>query len=231
MQYINLLPPEMRPKATTPLKIIVTLYIGVALNFSLLMWALFGQFAEIPREEDKVSALDAQIKIMEADAKYHDKLKKEIEQLENKDKIVQSIKRERVKWARKLDLLWDVISSSRTSWVSGYSIGYDTLNVKRKGKRKGVDYILPSLRLTMWSSYFEQDPKILDMNAETLINDFLVHYKSNDELVRDFEVISPTKWSFDDESWDESKKIIVKYDLQMRALPFDEELQVRKVLE
>jgi len=231
VQHINLLPPEMRPRETTPVKIIVTLYIGVAVCFALLMWGLYLHFGVIPPVNEKISALGAQIKILEDDAKYHDTLQKEIQELEKKDKIVTAIKKERVTWARRLDMVWDVVSNSRTTWVGSLSVNEIAFKVKKRGSKKGLDTTLPVLTLDMYSSSFEKDAKILDMNSETLIGDFIEKYKSNEELMRGFEIIPPNIWTHSDKSWNDQQKMVVKYKLVMQAYPYNEDLGERKKFE
>jgi hypothetical protein len=100
--------------------------------------------------------------------------------------------------------------------------------VKKRGTRKGVDAKLPTLVLEMYSSNFNKDGKILDMTSESLIEEFIERYRSNEELNRGFELIHPNVWIHSDKSWKSKGQLVIRYDLIMKAYPFDKEKGFRK---
>jgi hypothetical protein len=221
VQYINLLPQEMRPKATTPTRVIVAIYIGVAISFALLMWALYLQIGILPIKEEKVTSINTQINILKAGVADHDRLQLSIKEIVRKDGIVSDLIKRRVKWGRKLDLIWDVVSNSRSTWIKELSISEVTTKVKT-GARKTIDVKMPVLLLKLRAGNFEKQSNLLQRNSENMILDFIDSYRANEELMRGFEIVAPKRWRFVDDEFKKDKRIYLDYDLSMKALPFDE---------
>jgi Tfp pilus assembly protein PilN len=227
MQYINLLPQNMRPKATTPLKVIASVYVGVAVSFSLLMWALYLQVGVLPIKKSAVDTIRQQIKNLAKDVEDHDRLQASIKQMVKKDDIATDLKSRRVKWGRKLDLVWDVVANSRSTWIRDLKVVERKVKMK-VGARKTVEVSTPILTLKLRSGNFEKRPSILNINSEKLIENFLDSYRFNDELMSGFELVLPETWKFVDQDFSDKQRLYLDYEIKMRALPYDEKSGSRK---
>lgn len=226
MQTINLLPLEMRPKEATPLKLIATLYAGVAVIFSLLMWAVTLQVAVIPPKEVMISDLNSEIAALKPEADYYDRLKAENEALSKRAQMVDDLRARRIEWARKLDQLWDIVDSSRTSWLQ--SFGMSETDAVDDGKKKGeAKEKLPMLTLQVMTSRFQDEASPLDMTAESLIKEFIDHIKSHEEFVRDFDIDPPSSWTVSDTKWLSHRRLTIQYQLILRAKPYNEKTMRR----
>lgn len=226
MQAINLLPMDMRPKEATPLKLIATLYVGVALIFSLVMWAVYIQAAVIPPMERTIEDLTLEIKALKPEAEYYDRLKAENEALNKRAQMVDDLRARRIEWALKLDQLWDIMDSSRTSWLTSFTLG--EVEAESDGKKKDAKEKLPQLTLQVVSSRFQDDAGPLEMSAESLVKEFIEHVKGHEDFVADFEIEPPTSWSIVDSKWASHKRLIIQYQVILRAKPYDEKLMKRK---
>ncbi|MGE4159619.1 MAG: hypothetical protein AB7F75_11060 [Planctomycetota bacterium] len=226
MQTINLLPMEMRPKEATPLKLIATLYVGVALIFSLIMWGIYLQAAVIPPMERTIEDLTLEIKALKPEAEYYDRLKAENEALNKRAQMVDDLRARRIEWALKLDQLWDIMDSSRTSWLASFTLG--EVESESDGKKKDAKEKLPQLTLQVISSRFQDDAGPLDMTAESLIKDFIDHIKSHEDFVREFDIEPPTTWAIADSKWVAHKRLTIQYQVILRAKPYDEKTMKRK---
>lgn len=171
MILINLLPPEYRQRQGTPLRMMVALSVGVAVNASLLAfwaWTAFGVAAEVRSElavlEDTMSSLTPQIK-------YHEGLEGETRQYESREKTLEEVTGRRVSWTRKVDELIDVINKGGEG--EKYLIWLENLAVDQEINTRKKTYGSMSAQGNSGSGNFAHVANFLeDLETSSFIQDF-----------------------------------------------------------
>ena len=110
MILINLLPDEYKKQRRTPVKLLLAVSSGVAVNASLLAWWCWLAFgvrnaAELERDvlTETMAGVDPQVA-------HYQSLERENRQFTSREETLGSITQSRVNWTRKIDELIDVIN-------------------------------------------------------------------------------------------------------------------------
>jgi len=139
MITINLLPEEYRRTARTPLKLMVTVSVGVALNASLLAWWCWLSFGVAAEIETGRSVLQLEMDGLTPQVNYNESLGKEVAFHSSREATLAQITANRVQWARVLDELIDVVHAGREGvdhyiWLADVRVQQ---NAPRAGARRG----------------------------------------------------------------------------------------------
>lgn len=133
MLKINLLPPERRQRARTPLPRFMILLVGVALitiEVAVGAWG-YMEWKELVQQKQ---SLEREKKSLKPYVQTFQKLQSEIGKLEKRKKILNEIrpqgKKEKYQWSYALDQLFTVIDQSPALWIEGLKGKMD-----KKGKR------------------------------------------------------------------------------------------------
>lgn len=136
MITINLLPEEYRRTARTPLKLMVGLSVGVAVNASLLAWWSWMSFGVAAEIETGRSVLQLEMDGLTPQVNYHNALRQEVAFHSSRETTLAEITASRVQWTRVLDELIDVVHAGREG-VDHY-IWLDDVSVKQEAPRLGA---------------------------------------------------------------------------------------------
>jgi hypothetical protein len=136
MITINLLPEEYRRTVRTPLKLMVTVSVGVAVNASLLAWWSWLSFGVAAEVETERSVLQLEMDGLTPQVNYHDSLGREVTFHSSRESTLAEITASRVQWTRVLDELIDVVHAGREG-VDHY-IWLDDVSVKQEAPRAGA---------------------------------------------------------------------------------------------
>ena len=128
MITINLLPEEYRRRARTPMKMMIAISTGVAVNASLLAWWAWLAFGVSTEVETEHSVLDLEMSGLTPQVAYHDNLAVEIQAHASREKALAEITGNRVLWTKVMDDLIDVVQSGNEG-VRHY-IWFDDVNAK-----------------------------------------------------------------------------------------------------
>ncbi len=109
MIEINLLPPELRPVERTPLPRLVVWCVGAAAVAVGVVLLLFMHMRWLPALERKSKDLDQRITQKQVLADEADRLKREIEEIARRQRVVEQLWKARTVWWIKLDQLVDLV--------------------------------------------------------------------------------------------------------------------------
>ena len=136
MIRINLLPEEYRRKARTPIKVMLALAGGVAVNATLLAWWCWLHFGVAAEVESDRSVLQMELDGLTPLVAYHEALQAENKFHASREETLAQITKERVLWTKVLDELIDIVHLGGEG-VRHY-IWFDDLTVKQEeGKPAG----------------------------------------------------------------------------------------------
>jgi hypothetical protein len=111
MIQINLLPPEYRAKAGTPVGRFVAIVAGVVVVASALGVFAYTHFIELTRVRELRVAREEEAIGQERRKKYSLDLQAEIDMFEKRRTAIQTINRSRTLWSKKIDQLFDLVTN------------------------------------------------------------------------------------------------------------------------
>lgn len=132
---VNLLPPERRPKTSTPLAVFLPLLgavVAVALGGVFWGWL---RFSELARAEDELAEIEAALASKQPGLKYLAALKDEQADFETRTRTIKEIAASRVLWTKKLDEFFDVAVADEDG--RRYLLWLDSLEVKPASQLPG----------------------------------------------------------------------------------------------
>jgi Tfp pilus assembly protein PilN len=130
MIQINLLPEEMRRASRTSPKALGLLVVASVLAFGAVGTTGFLWFNVRADKRARMAITQEQLDNLTPRAQYADKLKKEKEEFEKRNKTIGEIAASRIVWSRKLDRLADVVGRDATQ--SRHRVWLDSLDVDAK---------------------------------------------------------------------------------------------------
>ena len=196
MIRINLLPEEFRRRNRTPLKLMLAVSAGVAVNGVLLSWyawLAFGVSAEIESER---SVLQTELDGLNPQVEYHKSLEGEQKRYAAREKTLGSITASRINWTRKIDELITIVNSGGEG--ERHFVWLDDLTVQQQANSRSNN--AGSLKASghSGSDNFAKVANFLDdIENSTFIEDFLqpAPPEGSQSLV-DKELIPPVVWAF-----------------------------------
>ena len=119
MIQVNLLPPEYRAAAGTPVVRFVAIVAGVVLVVGASCFYAATHFIQLAKVREVKSLREEEAASKETQKTRSLQLQKEIEEYEQRRRAIQTINRNRVLWSRKLDQFFDVVAG-REAPYSGW---------------------------------------------------------------------------------------------------------------
>jgi Tfp pilus assembly protein PilN len=196
MIHINLLPPEYRKKARTPVKFLMATLASATVASSLLAWfgwLMLGVEAEVNSE---VAVLQTEMDGLNPQVKYHKALDAERAVFEAREKTLAGITANRINWTRKLDELVNVINSGGEGvrhfvWLDDFSLAMGT-----DPKNKGVGTVKAAAK--SGSDNFAQMANFLDdLTRSAFMEDFLPPGSPEGQATQiDKDLVPAVVWAF-----------------------------------
>ncbi len=142
MIQINLLPPEYRPRAGTPVARFVAILAGVVLVASASGVYAYTHFIELSRVKELKVARDEELAAKTKLRERSLELQREIKIYENRRTAIQTINQSRTLWSRKLDQFFDVVTAQGNPdaylcWLENVEVPTQ-LASRRRGARRGA---------------------------------------------------------------------------------------------
>jgi hypothetical protein len=136
MIQVNLLPPEYRAAAGTPVARFVAIVAGVALVVGSVCAYAYTHFIQLTRvrEVEALRTEEAASKETQRDRSLA--LQKEVDEYEQRRKAIQTINRSRILWSRKLDQFFDVVSgrdAPYNAWLEELEAPTQVVTARRAG--------------------------------------------------------------------------------------------------
>lgn len=125
MIQVNLLPPEYRPQAGTPVARFAAIVSGVVLFVGASCAYAYTHFVQVAKVREVRALREETCKSKEAQRDRSLELQKEIDEYEQRRRAIQTINRNRVLWSRKLDQFFDIVANREAT----YSAWLDELEV------------------------------------------------------------------------------------------------------
>jgi hypothetical protein len=139
---INLLPPEYRAKAGTPVGRFVAIVAGVVVVASALGVFAWTHFIELARVRELRSAREEEAIGQDRRKKYSLDLQAEIDMFEKRRTAIQTINRSRTLWSRKIDQLFDLVTNQAgeapfRAWLESIEVPAQPVTAKRRAPAAG----------------------------------------------------------------------------------------------
>ena len=128
MIQVNLLPPEYRAAAGTPIARFVAIVAGVVLVVGATCAYAYTHFIQLAKVREVQGLRQEEASSKEAQKSRSLALQSEIAEYEQRRRAIQTINRNRVLWSRKLDQFFDVVAGREAP----YSAWLDELEVPTK---------------------------------------------------------------------------------------------------
>src|SRR5947207_2386054 len=110
MIQVNLLPPEYRAAAGTPVARFVAIVSGVVLVVGATCAFAYTHFIQLAKVREVRTIREEEVKSKESQKEHSLALQKEVEEYEQRRRAIQTINRNRVLWSRKLDQFFDIVA-------------------------------------------------------------------------------------------------------------------------
>ena len=196
MIRINLLPDEYRRKNRTPLKLMLAVSAGVAVNGVLLSWyawLAFGVAAEIQSERQ---VLQTELDGLSPQVTYHKSLEGEQKRYAAREKTLSAITSSRINWTRKVDELITIINSGGEG--GRHFVWLDDLTVVQATNARANNAGSFKASGHSGSDNFAQVANFLeDLEDSSFIEDFLPPAPpEGTQTLVDNELIPPVVWAF-----------------------------------
>jgi cell division protein FtsB len=120
MIQVNLLPPEYRAAAGTPVARFVAIVAGVVLVIGASCAFAYTHFIQLAKVREVKSLREEEAASKEIQKERSLALQREIGEYEERRRAIQTINRNRVLWSRKLDQFFDIVAgrdSSYSAWL------------------------------------------------------------------------------------------------------------------
>ena len=120
MIQVNLLPPEYRAAAGTPVVRFVAIVAGVVLVIGASCAFAYTHFIQLAKVREVKGLREEEAASKEIQKERSLALQKEIDEYEQRRHAIQTINRNRVLWSRKLDQFFDIVAgrdSSYNAWL------------------------------------------------------------------------------------------------------------------
>jgi hypothetical protein len=127
MIQVNLLPPEHRGAAGTPVARFVAIIVGVVLFIGASCAYAYTHFIQLAKVEEVRDLRRNEAASKEAQRDRSIALQKEIEEYVQRRRAIQTINRNRVLWSRKLDQFFDIVTGR--SGDASYNVWLEELEV------------------------------------------------------------------------------------------------------
>jgi Tfp pilus assembly protein PilN len=196
MIRINLLPEEYRKKNRTPIKMMLAVSAGVAVNgiaVAWYAWLAFGVAAEIESER---AVLQTELDGLTPQVNYHKALEGEQRRFAAREKTLSGITASRINWTRKVDELITIINSGGEG--QRHFVWLDDLNVQQVSDARAKN--AGSLRASghSGSDNFAQVANFLeDVEDSSFIEDFRPPAPpEGTQTLVDNDLIPPVVWAF-----------------------------------
>ena len=140
MIQVNLLPPEYRPQAGTPVARFAAIVSGVVLVVGASCAYAYTHFVQLAKVKDVEAQREETCRSKETQRDRSLEIQKEIDEYEQRRRAIQTINRNRVLWSRKLDQFFDVVASREapySAWLDELEVPTQLATSKRPGSLGG----------------------------------------------------------------------------------------------
>ncbi|MDJ0973608.1 MAG: hypothetical protein QNJ98_04045 [Planctomycetota bacterium] len=142
MIQINLLPPEYRPRAGTPVARFAAILAGVVLVASASGVYAYTHFIELSRVKELKVARDEELAAKTKLRERSLELQREIKIYENRRQAIQTINKSRTLWSRKLDQFFDIVTAQGNPdaylcWLESVEVPTQLAARTRRGAMRG----------------------------------------------------------------------------------------------
>lgn len=141
MIQVNLLPPEYRPQAGTPVARFAAIVSGVVLVVGASCAYAYTHFVQLAKVQEVLSQREETCRSKESQRDRSLDLQKEIDEYEQRRRAIQTINRNRVLWSRKLDQFFEVVASREapySAWLDELEIPTQLATNRRPGALGGA---------------------------------------------------------------------------------------------
>jgi Tfp pilus assembly protein PilN len=195
MIRINLLPPELRSAAGTPVKVFVGFLCGLGLICVLLCTYAYLWFDSVVVQE-RLDRKRDEFRQLSEKASEVDSLLDDIAAYKEREQVIINIKTSRVLWSKKLDDLFNItpghiwitrldmreLDPTEYNWEEGRTQTGGYLKLKCFSSGSDVD------RMTSYRKRLKQ--------VDEFYSDFMAEPVKPDNFYSDFVNITPPEWSF-----------------------------------
>jgi len=141
MIQVNLLPPEYRPQAGTPVARFAAIVSGVVLVVGASCAYAYTHFVQLAKVKEVLAQREETCRSKESQRDRSLELQKEIDEYEQRRRAIQTINRNRVLWSRKLDQFFEVVASREApynAWLDELEIPTQLATNRRPGALGGA---------------------------------------------------------------------------------------------
>ncbi len=196
MIRINLLPPEYRRRARTPLKFMAGTLSMAVVAASMLAWFGWLTFGVASEVNSEVAVLQTEMDGVAPQVKYHKALESERSIFDAREKTLAEITKNRINWTRKIDELVTIVNSGGDGvrhfvWLDDLMVAQGT-----DGKAKNAGTFKAAAK--SGSDNFAQMANFLeDLEKSSFIEDFNPPAVPEGQATQvDKELIPAVVWAF-----------------------------------
>ena len=122
MIEINLLPPERRPVERTPFPRLVAIFVGVAVISAEIFFSLILFFYTIPQKTGERDTMKTALQAKQEEVKRADELEKQIAEVDERRKVIESLYAQRQEWTPVFDHLDEPEVIPDEVWLTSFDI-------------------------------------------------------------------------------------------------------------
>jgi cell division protein FtsB len=137
MIRVNLLPPEYRAAAGTPVARFVAIVAGVVAVVGAGCWYSYTHFVQLQKVREVKALREEEASNKERQKDRSLALQREIDEYEQRRKAIHAINRNRVLWSRKLDQFFDLVANREApynGWLEELEIPTQMASNRRPGQ-------------------------------------------------------------------------------------------------
>lgn len=141
MIQVNLLPPEYRPQAGTPVARFVAIVSGVVLFVGASCAYAYTHFVQLAKVREVEALREETCRSKEIQRDRSLEIQREIDEYEQRRRAIQTINRNRVLWSRKLDQFFDIVASREApylAWLDELEVPTQLATSRRPGALGGA---------------------------------------------------------------------------------------------
>lgn len=196
MIRINLLPEEYRKSSRTPIKLMASIAVLIALNAGLMAWLGYVHLNVEKLVDGEKSTVQSEMSGLKPQLDYFASLESESKQYKSREQTLSSITKSRICWTKKLDELIDVCS--RGGDGERHLVWFDDLQVVQNLDPKAKVPGTVSATGHSGSEKFAQVANFLeDLEGSSFISDFEPPAApEGTQTLVDEALIPPVAWAF-----------------------------------
>lgn len=196
MIRINLLPEEYRKSTRTPIKLMASIALIVAINAGLAAWLGYVHFNVELQVESEKNTVQSEMSGLKPQLDYFASLETESKQYKSREQTLASITKSRINWTKKLDELIDVCNRGGNG--ARHLVWFDDLQVVQNLDPKAKVPGTVSAAGHSGSENFAQVANFLeDLAASNFISDFEKPADPEGSVAQpDDTLVPPVAWAF-----------------------------------